>query len=134
MSNLPDGEGFTRDMQRMRAAGARIVLVAGLVASEVLTFSVGHRNHSQVLMLLFVVWVGSPYFGLWRLAGPRRWSNRSRSAIDWSSLVLVVLTLAIYARVAFGPSLAKPALPFLVVPLAMWIFIAILARLASRPR
>jgi hypothetical protein len=132
MNNLSDSAGSVEGLQRMRAAGASIVLIAGLAASEGFTFWVGHRNRSVVLILLFVVWVGSPYLGLWRLAARQPQSYRTQRATDWLSLVLVALSVAIYGRVTSGPILAKPAVPFLIVPLAMWIFIAILAGIARR--
>ena len=50
------------------------------------------------------------------------------------TLLLTVCSLAIYARVAFGPPLPHPAAAFLLVPTAAWVIIAALVGTAEWSR
>lgn len=108
------------DSERVRRAGVRIVLLAGLAMSEACTIRMGRHNPSLLLNNLFVVWVALPYLGIWRL------SCRRRSAGDWALLALVGLSVAAYATAVFAHPALKPAFPFLATPLAMWLVLAIL--------
>lgn len=96
----------------------RIAVVAGAVGSLVFMLSVG--SHAPVfLILMFVVWVLSPFVALLVLS-VRSWV--------WPSVMLLVpiVSLIVYGLVALKLSLAKPAAPFLLVPLASWILIGIM--------
>src|ERR1019366_803038 len=111
-------------------------VVAGAVGSVGMMLRVGHRNPSIVLMVLFTIWVLSPFVCLVVAAAlSRRWSGAMRATLHGVMLVLTVASLAIYGRVAFGAPVARPAFAFLVVPLGSWLVMVAAvapAALASR--
>jgi hypothetical protein len=91
----------------------------------------GHRQSSRILVLLFGLWVLSPFVAAaWVHGVSKRWPMVVRA---WLYLVMLVLTvgcLALYASVAFGYLRAKVGFIFLVVPLASWLVVAIAVSLA----
>ena len=107
-------------------AVAMIAVLAGAGGSVGLMLRAGHRNNSRILLVLFGIWVLSPFMAL-ILANvvSKRWSVFSRATLYGVMLVLTLGSLAIYGDVALGPPRAKPAFVFLVVPLASWLLIAI---------
>ena len=79
---------------------------------------VGRRNESHVLLLLFTIWVLSPFVGLALAANvSKRWSALTRATLYGVMLILTLGSLVIYGDVALGPPRPKPAFMFLVVPL-----------------
>ncbi len=107
--------------------------VGGAAEAAGLTLYAGRQNSSHLLMALFLIWVLSPFVALaWACAVSNRWAPRTRSALAILTLVVTAVTLAIYARVAFGPPVAKTAFAFLVVPLASWVLSAAVALLEAR--
>jgi hypothetical protein len=105
---------------------ARIAVVIGAAGSIALTLRVGQRNASSVLMLLFVIWVLSPFVAL-ALAEKRsqRWLPLTRAALHGVTLIVTVGSLAVYGVIAFGPPRSKPAFMFLVVPFASWLLMTL---------
>jgi hypothetical protein len=84
-------------------------------------YRVGHRNPSFVLMLLFTVWVLSPFVALLVSAMVSAgWTGPFRAALYGVMLAVSVLSPLAYAVVALGPPRPRPAFAFLVVPLASW--------------
>lgn len=121
----------SKALKLLRAA-ALIAVVAGAVGSVGLTLYAGHRNASQVLKLLFVLWVLSPFAALlWASLVSKRWSVPTRAALHSLTLVLALGTLAIYGAVALGPPRAKTAAVFVVVPPVSWLLIAIVVPMAA---
>jgi len=119
-------------------AAALIAVLAGAVGSVGLMLRAGHRNPSRLLLVLFALWVLSPFIAL-VLANmvSKRWSVLTRAALYTVMLVLAVGSLAIYGDVALGPPRTKTAFVFVVVPPASWLLIAIaisIAALISRRR
>jgi hypothetical protein len=110
-----------------------IAALVGAGGSIGLMLRVGHRNNSGVLLILFGIWVLSPFVAL-VLAGSisKRWPVLTRTTLYCMMLVLALGSLAVYGDVAFGPPRAKPAFVFLVLPLASWLLIAIGAPIAAR--
>ena len=106
-------------------AVALIAVVAGASGSVGLMLWEGHRNPSRLLLVLFAIWVLSPFMAL-LLANivSKRWSVITRATLHSVMLVLTLGSLAIYGEVALGPPRPKPASFFLVVPLASWLLIA----------
>jgi ACR3 family arsenite efflux pump ArsB len=98
----------------------------------------GHGNPSRVLLLLFAIWVLSPFVALvFATIVSKDWPVLTRTALYGVMLVLTVSSVAIYGDVALGPPRAKTAFAFVVVPPASWLLIAITlstAALISRGR
>jgi hypothetical protein len=113
-------------------AAALIAVPAAAGASIGLMLRVGHRNNSRVLLVLFGIWVLSPFMALvWANVISKRWPALTRATLYSVMLVLTLGSLAIYGDVAFGPPMAKPASVFLVVPLASWLLIVIVLPIAA---
>ena len=112
---------------------ALIALAAGAVGSVGLMLYTGRRNSSRLLLVLFALWVLSPFMALvWANLVSMRWTDRTRATLHGLMLVLTVGTLAIYGAVAFGPPRAQAAFVFVVVPPASWLLIAIVVATARR--
>ena len=93
---------------------------------------VGHRNKSIILLAMFVLWDLAPFAGLllaYRTS--RSWASIVQTALHWVMVLVGVGSLAIYGIVALGPPRPKPAAWFLIVPLASWLFIGIVLRIAA---
>jgi hypothetical protein len=103
---------------------APILLWAGALGSAGLTLMVGRRNSSVGLIAMFVVWVLSPFVGLWwaRRASVR-WSNMTNALLYRLIPIVALGSLVVYARVVLGPLMVRPAMPFLMVPLVSWVLI-----------
>ena len=113
-------------------AAALIGLLVGAAGSLGLMLYAGRRQNSKILVLLFAIWVLSPFIAL---VGAnlvsRRWTVPARAALYGVMLVLTLASLAIYGGVAFGYVTAKAGFVFLVVPLASWLLIAIVVAIAA---
>ena len=106
-----------------------IIVFLGCADSLGLMFWVGRHNQSVLLVAIFTVWVASPFAGLlWVHSKAKRWEvSRQRSAYGLM-LLLSLASIAAYAAPVFLMHLAKPAAPFLAVPAASWVLVAILLR------
>jgi hypothetical protein len=115
----------------LHAAGL-IAVLAGAVGSVGLMLHAGRNNPSRLLLVLFALWVLSPFIVL-ILAHmvSKRWSVLTRATLYTVMLVLVAGTLATYGVVAFGPPRPKPAFVFVVVPPASWLLIGIVLPIAA---
>jgi hypothetical protein len=113
-------------------AAALIAVRAGAVGSFGLMLHAGRRNDSRILLVLFTIWVLSPFVAL-VLADvvSKRWSVLTRATLHSVMLVLTLGSLAIYGDVALGPPRAKTAFVFVVVPPASWMLIAIAVLIAA---
>jgi hypothetical protein len=106
-------------------AVALVAVVAGAVGSVVFMLRVGHRNPSRLLLVLFTVWVLSPFVALvWATMVSKRWSVLTRATLYTVTLILTVGSLAIYRNVVLTHP-AKPASFFLVVPFVSWLLMTI---------
>ena len=113
-------------------SAALIAVLAGAVGSVGLMLHAGHRNPSRLLLVLFALWVLSPFIAL-VLANmvSKRWSVLTRATLYTVMLVLTVGSLAIYGDVALGPPRPKAAFVFVVVPPASWLLIGIVLPIAA---
>jgi membrane-associated protease RseP (regulator of RpoE activity) len=131
----PDG-GFLGVLR----AVALVAVVAGAGGSLALMFRAGHRNDSRFLLMLFAIWVLSPFVALsWANAASKRWSVLARAALYCVMLILTAVSLAAYLHVFTSPPASKPAFVFLVVPLGSWLLMAIVVAIVAfisgrRPR
>jgi cation transport ATPase len=120
-----------RDTSARRAAA--IALPAGAVASVALLFTATRRNPSRLLIALLMLWVLTPYVAL---AGgsvfSRRWAAASRATIDWLIITVALGSCTVYAYAVFGPPLQKGGFPFIALPPALCLLIAIVTAIAAR--
>ena len=124
---LPEA-GFFRVLR----GAALTFALAGAAGSVGLMLHAGSHQNSRILLLLFVVWVLSPFVAA-VLANvvSKRWSVLTRATLNVVTLVLTLGSLAIYGDVSFGHPRAKIGFVFLVVPLASWLLIAIVVPIAA---
>src|SRR5213082_3453012 len=89
-------------------AAALIAVPAGAAGSVGFMLRVGHRNSSRVLLLLFGIWVLSPFVAL-VLAHvvSKRWSVLNRATLYCVMLLLTLASLAFYGDVTFGHATVK---------------------------
>jgi len=117
---------------------ALIALPAGAAGSVGFMLRAGHRNPSRVLLILFAIWVLSPFVALvFATIVSKDWAVLTRTTLHGVMLILTVSSLAIYGDVALGPPRAKTAFAFVVVPPVSWLLIALtisIAALISRRR
>jgi hypothetical protein len=113
-------------------AAALLAVLAGAAGSFGLMLHAGRRNDSRILLVLFTIWVLSPFVAL-VLADvvSKRWSVLTRATLHSVMLVLTLGSLAIYGDVAFGPPRAKTAFVFIVVPPASWLLMATAVPIAA---
>ncbi len=102
----------------------------GALGSLCFTIHAGRNNKSVLLVLLFVIWVLSPFAAL-VVANvvSKRWSIFARKSLYSLMLILTVLSLVCYSGV-LSPAGTKTAFVFLVVPLISWLLIAIFILIA----
>jgi hypothetical protein len=118
-------------MQSLRLA-ALSAMLAGGVGSLGLTLRAGHRNPSRILILLFAIWVLSPFAALgWACMASQRWSNLTQAALYCVTLAVALVSLITYGVVALGPPRAQTAFVFVVVPPASWLLMAIVVPIAA---
>jgi hypothetical protein len=94
-----------------------IAVLVGAGGSIGLMLRVGHRNNSRILLVLFGIWVLSPFMAI-VLANlvSKRWSVLTRTTLYIVMLVVTLGSLAIYADVAFGPPGRSPLSYSLLFP------------------
>jgi hypothetical protein len=111
---------------------ALIALLGGAAGSLGFMMRVGHRNPSILLILMFTVWVLSPFAALLALEmAPKRWRVLTGTPRYAVMVIVALISLAVYGDVALGPPRPQPAFFFLVIPLVSWVLIAV-AALATR--
>ena len=114
-------------------AVALAAVVAAAGGSVGLMLWVGRHNPSSVLLVLFALWVVSPFMGLQLVdMFSKRWSVRTQATLHSVTLALALGSLAIYWYVALRPPTPTPAFVFLVVPLASWLLMAAAVPAAAR--
>lgn len=110
---------------------ALIVMITGAAGSLGLVLYTGRNNHSVFLVMLFVVWVLSPFAALLMASVlSKPWFVHTRKAIYVLMLILAIGALIIYSG-ALSPPGTKPAFVFLVVPLISWLLMAIVIPIAA---
>ena len=116
----------------MLRAAALIALLAGAVGSIGFMLVAGHRNPSRLLLLLFAIWVLSPFVGLGTIGTiSNRWPAIIRAALYSVMLVVALGSAAIYGAIALGPPRPQAAFVFVVVPPASWLLMAIVLLTAA---
>jgi len=124
-------KGAESGFLRVLRAAALVAVVAGGAGSLGLLLRAGRRT-PRLLLLLFVLWVLSPFAALvWANLVSKHWSIVTRATLYSVMLILTVGSLAVYGVVVLGSPRAKPAAVFLLVPLAAWLVTAIAVSMAA---
>jgi hypothetical protein len=115
----------------LRVAGLGAA-ATGAVGSVALMLHAGRHNNSRVLLVIFALWVLSPFVAL-VLADlfSRRWSLATRAMVYGVMLVVALASLASYGYVSLGPPRAKIAVVFVVVPPVSWALIAMVVAIGA---
>jgi hypothetical protein len=130
ISNASRGRADGGFLGLLRAV-ARIAVVAGAVGSVGLTLRAG-RGTPRFLLVLFVIWVLSPFVALaWAYLVSKRWSVLTRAALYCVTLVITLGSLAIYGNVVLPPAGSPRAFVFVVVPPGSWLLMAIVVPIAA---
>jgi hypothetical protein len=117
---------------RFLRAAALVAVLAGAVGSVGLTLYAGRRNDSRILMVLFALWLLSPFVALvFAGVASARWLALTRATLYSAALIVTLISLVIYGVVALGPPRGKTAFVFVVVPPASWLLIAIAVTIAA---
>jgi hypothetical protein len=112
-------------------AAAQVVVAAGAAGSVGLLLRAG-RTTPPVLLVLFVGWILTPFVALaWANSVSRRWSAVTRATLHGVTLLLTLLSLAIYGNVILPPAGSPRALVFVVVPPGSWLLLAIVVPIAA---
>jgi hypothetical protein len=120
--------GFLTVLRRV----AVISVLAGAAGSVALMLHAGRRQQSRVLVLLFTIWVVSPFIAtLIANSVLKRWPVGARATLHVLMVVLTLGSLVIYGEVAFEYVKAKAGFVFLVVPFGSWLLIAVVIATAA---
>ncbi|MEK6284282.1 MAG: hypothetical protein AABO57_00910 [Acidobacteriota bacterium] len=112
-------------------AVALIAVVAGAGGSLGLMLRAG-RSTPRLLLVLFVIWVLSPFVALaWANIVSKRWSVLTRATLYCVTLVITLGSLAIYGGVVLPPAGSPHAFVFVVVPPGSWLLMAIVVPIAA---
>ena len=102
------------------------VLLAGIAGSLAFVLYNGRNNKSVLLIVLFVIWVLSPFVQLlFTNKASETWKDGIRKALYSLILFITILSLVGYSGV-LRPAGTRPAFVFQIVPLISWVLIAIL--------
>jgi hypothetical protein len=111
-----DGNLDSRFLTSLRTV-ALVALATGAVGSVGSLLYASRHNESRILILLFTIWVLSPFMIL-VLANmvSKRWSVLIRSTLYWVMLLLAFGSLGIYGYRILRPPKSTAAFVFIVVP------------------
>ena len=102
-----------------------IAALIGAAGSLTLMSIAGRHQRSPVLILLFAVWVLSPYVALVFARSSSMYWGVSNAGLFFLTLAITLGCLGSYTSAGFGYIRAKAGFIFLIVPLLSWIAIAI---------
>ena len=116
----------------MRKAALITAVVGGLL-SVLLMIHTGRYNMPALLIVLIGMWVLLPYDALMvgNILSPR-WSETTRVTLYRMTFLVTLVSVAIYASVAFGPPRPKPAFFFVIIPPLSLALIGISLLIAKR--
>jgi len=111
---------------------ALLIGIAGAFVSLWFMFNAGRNQPSVFLIILFTLWVLSPFIGLLLLNNiSKRWIVSVRETLYWLAIITTILSAAGYSGL-FNTQETKNAFVFLVIPFLSWIIIAISFLIARR--
>lgn len=130
-SNASPGKPESKSFRVLRVAAVD-ALMTGAAVSLALMLRAGRRQNSLILLLLFGIWVLTPFIAaLWVHLVSKHWPVATRAMLYVVMLVLTVGSLIVYGNAVFGRPKAKIGFIFLVVPFASWLLITIPVAVAA---
>jgi hypothetical protein len=116
---------------RVLRVSALIALLVGASGSFGLMLYKG-RNAPRFLVVLFAIWVFSPFVILgWAYVASKHWSAPSRATLYSTTWIVTLGSLAIYGVDALRPRPAQPAFFYVIVAPASWLLMAAAAAIAA---
>ena len=131
--NTSDASPSRRDggFPGLLRAVALVAVVVGAGGSLVLMLRAG-RDTPRFLLVLFVVWVLSPFVALaWANMVSNRWPALTRTTLYCVTLVITLGSLAIYGKLILPPAGSPHAFVFVAVPPVTWILMTIVVSIAA---
>jgi len=123
-------QGRGKFLRFLRPA-ALVAALAGVAGSLGLLFHAS-RSRPPLLMVLFVIWVSSPFLAaVIASVDSKRWSVLTQATLYVAMLVIALASLAVYGNDALRPRRAQAAFVYIVVPLVSWLLIAIVLPIAA---
>ena len=111
---------------------AMIFVSAGAVGSLYFMFNASRNQRSILLIVLFTVWVLSPFAGFFIMHKlSNRWTIAARAFLYWLTIIVTIVSVIAYGG-AFNSPDTKNAFVFLVVPFLSWVLIIIFVLIARR--
>jgi hypothetical protein len=106
-------------------AVAIVIVVVGSIASVAFLLREGQRT-PRVLLVLFLIWVLSPFVALaWANVVSKHWSVITRATLYVLTLFLTLGSVAIYGdMVDVAPAGSPNAFVFVAVPPVSWLLMA----------
>jgi hypothetical protein len=103
-----------------------VIVTAASLASLIFTIRAGHRNKSVILILLFAIWVLSPFVTM-AVAGVASvcWSNINRVRLYILMTLMSLISLGAYSGV-LSPHGTKTAFVFLIGPFLSWVTLTVI--------
>jgi hypothetical protein len=130
MKNRPAPEGTIASFAGLPSA-ALAALVIGAVGSIALLLN-AKQHPPPFLVVLFVVWVLSPFAALgvaYRVS--KRWAPGTQATLYVVIFVVAVASLLVYADDALHHRTAHPAFVYVAVPPASWLLGVIVLSIAA---
>jgi hypothetical protein len=125
-------EGKKKNEYKFSWMACLIVGIAGAILSLYFMFNAGRNQPSALLIILFTLWVFSPFVGLLLLNNiSKRWIVSVRETLYWLAIIITILSVAGYSG-TFNPFETKTAFMFLVIPFVSWVIIAFSFFIARR--
>jgi hypothetical protein len=110
---------------------ALVAVVIGALGSVGLTLNAG-RSTPRFLLILFVIWVLSPFVALACVnIRSKRWSVLTRVTLYCVTIVITLGSLAIYGNFILPPEGSPHAFVFVVVPPVSWLLLGIVVPIAA---
>ena len=110
---------------------ALIAVVVGVLGVGGLMLRAG-RSTPRLLLVLFVIWVLSPFVALaWANMVSKRWSVFTRATLYGVTLLITLGALAIYGAVVLSSAEPPRAFVFVLVPPASWLLMAVVVPIAA---
>lgn len=110
-------------MAKLHAAGT-VAAIVGAAVSLILLLKAG-TNTPLVLLIMFVGWIAHPFVLLAAGIVWTRLSDRTRTALAITSLIVALVSIGIYTYFTIYPLSTTPARTWLLTPALSLIVIAV---------